>query len=56
MSNVEVARVILAAMWQIVGMVLYLQRGKDDRARECERKFLGLCEDLGVTVKGEDEE
>ena len=53
MSNVDVvrisimlARMIMAAMWNIAGMVSYNVHCKTERASEFEGKFKGLLEEL----------
>lgn len=53
MSNVDVVRIsimltrmIMAAMWNIAGMVIFNVHGKTERASEFEDKFKGLLEEL----------
>lgn len=53
MSNVELARlsimlarVVMASMWNIAGMVIYNVHCKTERANEFEDKFKGLLEEL----------
>lgn len=39
MSNVELARLMLAAMFETAKMVVYWMRGNTKRAMECEDRF-----------------
>ena len=39
MSDIELARLMLAAMFETAKMVLYWMRGNMKRAKECENRF-----------------
>lgn len=39
MSNVELARLLCAAMLDLAQMVIWCQRGNSERARRCENRF-----------------
>ena len=42
MSNIDLAKVILSAMFTLAHMVCFYQRRHDKLAKECEEKFLEL--------------
>lgn len=44
MSNIELARFLMAAMWQLACMVIWYQRGNTERAKRCETEFMKLSE------------
>ena len=46
MSNIELARCLMAAMWQLACMVIWYQRGNTERAKRCEKEFTKLSETL----------
>lgn len=47
MSNIDLAKVILAGMWQLACMVCWFQRGNDDRGEQCEKEFMKLFDAIG---------
>lgn len=47
MSNIELARVILSGMWQLACMVVWFQRGNNERGEECEKEFVKLFDAIG---------
>ena len=47
MSNFELAKVILAGMWQLACMVCWFQRWDIDRGEQCEKEFVKLFDAIG---------
>lgn len=47
MSNIDLAKVILAGMWQLACMVCWFQRGNNDRGELCEKEFMKLFDAIG---------
>lgn len=47
MSNIDLAKVILAGMWQLACMVCWFQRGDNDRGEFCEKEFMKLFDAIG---------
>ena len=44
MSNIELARFLMAAMWHLACMVIWYQRGNIERAERCETESMKLYE------------